>query len=123
MKERLLGIVAILFFLVISTPAQAITGSLLLEACENGAAEQVETWTMDLGFCVGRIGGAVDGLHLFDRNHVFCLPKGVETKQQQRVVIQYLQENPQELHNWDISLIINAMAEAFPCKETEPNAK
>ena len=123
MKKHLLGILVVLFFLVISTPTQAATGSMLLESCENGDAGQVQSWQIDLGFCVGRIGGAVDGLHLFDRNHVFCLPREVEFKQQKRVVIKYLRGNPQRLHEWDITLIIFAMAEAFPCKETEPNAK
>jgi len=50
---------------------------------------------------------------------LFCAPDGVISGQAARIVIKYLRDHPEELHQPDYALTIAALHAAFPC----PNKK
>ena len=46
----------------------------------------------------------------------FCLPgDGIPVIQAVRVVVKYLSDNPQDLHEDGMALTINALKASFPC--------
>ena len=123
MKTLVQSFIVALFVLVMSMPAQAITGNKLLEVCEDGEDQSLSTHFQNNAYCAGYITGITDGLRYLDFENRFCLPKGVTHGQTQKVVVKYLRENPQRLHEHYVPIILSALKEAFPCKETEPSVK
>lgn len=68
----------------------------------------------------GECGGTVDSL-LFLRESLpdgfkVCHPKGVTSAQAVRVVVNYLQAHPQDLHQPFRILAMTALSQAWPCK-------
>ena len=112
-----------LFILAMSMPAEAITGNKLLEDCEKSEDQSLPARFQHGAFCAGYVTGVTDGLFHLDYENRFCLPKGVTHGQTQKVVVKYLRENPQRLHEHYVPIILSALKEAFPCKETEPSVK
>lgn len=47
----------------------------------------------------------------------YCLPNNISMHQQILVLLKYLKENPQFLHEPAINLVLNAFSESFPCKD------
>ena len=47
----------------------------------------------------------------------FCIPNGVDAGQKARVVVNYLEANPNELHNHKGGLVWSALKKAFPCSQ------
>lgn len=74
------------------------------------------------GFCAGYVQGMSDlntihsvfyaGKVKFD----ICMPQNVNNAQRVRVLIKYLEENPEKLHESEAELVWQAYAKAFPCK-------
>ena len=50
---------------------------------------------------------------------IVCLPEGLEVSQLVRVIIEYLNEHPKDLNRPAFMLITNALAETFPCPQTQ----
>lgn len=117
MKILFQSFIAVLFILTMSLPAQAITGNDLLADCEKGEDQSLPNRHHYYAYCSGYITGVVDGLSYLDFQKRFCLSKGVTHGQATKVVIKYLKENPQRLHEGYASIILSALKEAFPCKE------
>jgi len=89
------------------------TGSSILETCES------EVW-YNKGYCSGYIIGVsdtADTLALWDGSPVLiCIPDGVTAGQLWKVVVKYLNENPEKLHFAADSLVLAALEGAFPCE-------
>jgi len=77
------------------------------------------------GICFGKVGGVVDAgtiINAFaeskghNKQDVYCVPDDVSTAQATRVVVKYLKEHSEDLHQRDTALIVTALKEAFPCK-------
>jgi len=62
------------------------------------------------------IAGAVDGMLYIDTRQLFCVPQKVTTSQLKKILVNYLNANPERLHENYVPLILSAMREAFPCK-------
>ncbi|WP_223592418.1 Rap1a/Tai family immunity protein [Pseudomonas sp. A-R-19] len=109
-----------------SGAAMAMDGNELLEGCQamiqtddTGEAPPVNL-IIGAGQCLGIVEGV--RMTMFYLNGSLpeaarvCFPKGVTTGQGARVVVKYLKDNPEELHEDATSLIFFAYHKAFPCK-------
>lgn len=72
-------------------------------------------------WCTGYISGITDGLRiapeLLGQRPFFCMPqKGVSNDQIIRVIVKYLRENPEQLHQSGRSSALVALTKAFPCR-------
>lgn len=77
---------------------------------------------VQMGSCTGFMQG-ITNANLFYQDHLkgrglyFCLPeKGISNGQAARIVVKWLQEHPEELHNDAIVLAMVAFSSAFPCR-------
>jgi len=95
------------------------SGNEMLKMCEAYFSETGSV--VDANVCVGYVTGIHDGQIVFsgwgDMKKTICLPgSGVKGGQLVRIVIKYLQENPEDLHLTAGSLVVNALVIAFPCE-------
>lgn len=104
---------ALAILMVLSSPVHAAgiaAGNVLLEQCESRDNSVYE------GACYGFITGVYDTSDGKTWNgKTYCSPKGVTTGQLVKVVIKWLNEHPEALHNTAASLVQAAFLEAFPC--------
>ena len=127
MRHALLIVVALVAFAEVATFGQpdGTTGSGLLEQCEL----MLKTMDMPIAgpgsptgfdaFKGGRCNGMVHATLQIVRsasNWRTCVPEAVAVEQATRVVIRYLEEHPERLHESDVSLLIRALQDAFPCE-------
>ena len=84
---------------------QQQTGSWLSSACEEAVATSGST-------CLTYVTGVFDALRLLQ---VVCAPAGVTNDQAARVVLKFLRDNPQRLHEHRVVLTVEALVRAFPC--------
>lgn len=103
-------------------------GNLLLQQCKDALTVLdggVGKSAFGGGVCLGKIDGALDGIEM-SRGYYsglsgktlppfICRPETVTKEQQLRIVVKYLKENPEKLHEPEVSSIALAMAFAFPC--------
>jgi hypothetical protein len=123
-----------LFFISVLPAFAETTGNDVLERCQtalhlydNNTATGGEH--MDAGWCSGWVGGTLElsMLHNEWTGFVkekptilhFCVPgSGVPVIQGIRVVVKYLKEHPEQLHQDGMGLTVAALKDAFPCKES-----
>ncbi len=68
-------------------------------------------------WAAGKAYGVKDIAAKYERLMVFCVPEGKVTRLQKiRVVVKYLEDHPEKLHEPPSVLITRALNEAFPCK-------
>ena len=113
--------VVTLFVLSMSVYVEAMTGNKLMENCEKYDVEVSQQDYTETGYCAGYITGTIYGMGYFisflDYENRFCMPtKNLQHGQMVKVVIKYLKDNPQRLHENYTHLIFSAVSEAFPCK-------
>ena len=103
-------------------------GNLLLQQCKDALTVMdggVGKSAFGGGVCMGKIDGALDGIEM-SRGYYsalsgktlspfICRPETVTKEQQLRIVVKYLTDNPEKLHQNDVTSIAMAMAFAFPC--------
>ena len=100
-------------------------GSALLRSC--GAAVRLsdgarlsDAETVQAVHCAGYVSGFLDALALLRWKGgatPVCVPAaGIENDQAARIVVKYLRQHPERLHESGRILLITAIAEAFPCK-------
>jgi len=94
-----------------SSQAAYVDGNSLLSKCEGG----------NESYCIGYLAGINDGyLAAFNWGDIkeksFCVPDGATQGQLQRVAINGLKANPQNLHLVASSLVMNIFVAAFPCE-------
>ncbi|MBN1577389.1 MAG: hypothetical protein JW913_12600 [Chitinispirillaceae bacterium] len=113
--------------LVIFTSNAQYTGNDLLRGCkyivrsENGEeldgyeAVQVSFW---LGYLSGHTDSKVVQEKFCSKIGPYCFPsKGVENQQIARIVIKYLEDNPEKLHYSARLLLGGALVKYFPCEQ------
>ena len=120
-------ICSLLFLFTLSSSSNAFTANQLLEFCQ---AEEYQSKykgnDIDVseaykgGLCTGFINGfnqsnaAFGTIYRLEKGPL-CLPKGMKISQQSKVLIKFLENNPDKLH-WNAgTLFFAAMREAFPC--------
>ena len=119
-----LGLLALTLFLC--TPARSETGNGLLQACEaleRGMRISGDTIQLparaDVHKCWGYMAAVQDLSLAVDETgkHLLGSCPGPNTKLTQliRVFTNYARTHPQELHEMAPVLVLNAMAQAFPC--------
>lgn len=94
-----------------------------LEKAAERAARPDEPDVEDAGFDIGQCLGLVSGVwhtHMlmvdeFGGDVAFCPSREISTGQMARIVNAYLEENPDELSNWDTVLIMRAFMASYPC--------
>jgi hypothetical protein len=75
---------------------------------------------LEAGYCLGLLSG-VANMNAFwqhytkDTSMFFCLPPDSVTNQWMRIVVKYLQEHPERLHEEATTLASLAFTSAFPC--------
>jgi len=93
-----------------------VTGNDLIRLCE-GAAEAVAS--ADQGYCRGLITGAIQitrtGEYQRSGLNYPCVPSNATFSQMIRVVLRYLEDNPERLHLPDYVLAVEAALAGFPC--------
>ncbi len=100
-----------------------ISGSQLLDYCLQ-ARDKERTASHEAGRCFGFISGVTD-LHdiLISEGIVkpsYCPPGNVSLIRMVNVVVEYLQQHPEDLHYSASSLVMAAYADAFPCARPHP---
>jgi len=89
--------------------AQMSAGDLLQECTAKGDASKLA--------CSFYIEGFMDGVEMAsNRTRDICWPKGVSVYQAVLVVVKWLKDHPEDLHNTARLQIMKALMNAFPCK-------
>ena len=119
MKYATLLVLTVLLFLVCPVAQENqpsyTDGNSLLPTCK-AAIDSADnpTWrnsheAFNAGYCIGLVKGVS-----FSSPHV-CPAKGVKFLQEARVVVKYLEDNPQILNLDETVLTETALSKAFPC--------
>jgi hypothetical protein len=91
-------------------------GNEILDRCE---AALINSNSEKAGVCYGYIAGIVDAEASYQARNVkdanICLPKGTTNTELARLVVYELRKTPDKLHLEASRLVINILAEAFPC--------
>ena len=98
----------LVYFMLLSHAAWAMfeTGNDLLSICEDSDA-------FGQGACRGFIMGVSD---MSQEQPWYCKPRDLSDRQLVNIIIQSLNEHPDDLYNKPHSLVQEAFLEAFPCK-------
>jgi len=88
-------------------------------AADSGIKFSTDSYT-DIGWCLGYVEGVRNTAHIyqaiFKDNKVYCIPQGVENGQIIRVILKYLNDHPNMLHEHESLLTMMAIREAFTCE-------
>jgi Rap1a immunity proteins len=83
------------------------------EGCKAAATERIPVdVALKAGFCTGIVEGLMWSLPGWG---IVCLPKGVITGQGLKVLVKYMDDHPEELHERTAELAFRAFAKAWPC--------
>lgn len=86
-------------------------GAEMLSLCEStdvGERNECGDWLMG-------VADTLEVMKYWGHYKDMCIPRGAMTSQLRKVVIQELNKEPESLHLGAGSLVVNALAEAFPC--------
>ena len=118
---KYIQVVLSLCLLVAALASYGQTGDNLQKNCRaalalsNGQAANL----YNAGVCTGTVKGAMDMAasykNLADAN-VICFPESITTGQNIKIVMDYLDNHPQELQKRQGPLIYVALKDAFPCR-------
>ena len=115
MRHLLSRVLALVVTLSISMGSAAWTGNDLQKYC----ADEDDGYTFNL--CRGFIRGAFDGHNvvsaIYKKDDVFCLPEEVTVGQVAKVVLKYLENHPEMLHEMAVGVVYAALFRAFPCED------
>ncbi|MBT3304876.1 MAG: hypothetical protein HN377_00165 [Alphaproteobacteria bacterium] len=85
-----------------------------LPGCQDFVEGTKVASDIEVGFCVGRVGGIWSMLTVFEE---VCSPKGVTNKQIVQVIIQYITQRPARMHERFDLLALEALRLAWPCEK------
>jgi hypothetical protein len=119
MKRRLLILIIVFCYLSISSALASDSGDKLLWGLTGKAADGLEAVT-DRAFYYGYVSGIVDSYRfLSDFNpeiRFICLPKqGISNEQAVQIIVKWLKNHPDRLHEPAKLLVLEALSGAFPC--------
>jgi hypothetical protein len=123
-------ILIIFLFALILIPSSSVAelgftdGNKILSSCNELIKiidSQLELDSFEAGRCWGYISASTDIYKVmkYGSSGIVCLPEGLEVSQLVRVIIEYLNEHPKDLNRPAFMLITNALAETFPCPQTQ----
>jgi hypothetical protein len=92
--------------------AEVLDGAKLFTDCRDGDNPSARDSPYKWGACFGYINGVADALVPAG---VYCLPAGVKAGQVLDVAKLYIQDHPDKRYLPAPQLIVNALAEKFPC--------
>jgi len=131
-KNWLAPIAVVFLFMAVVPAFGEIRGNDVLDSCQiavrnfddNGgpAGER-----FDAGWCSGWVNGALELTKLHNERTTlikekptllqFCVGvPGIPVIQAMRIVVKYLKEHPEQLHEDGMGLTVTALKDAFPCK-------
>lgn len=102
--------------------AHAGNGNELLSHCQSAERFLDEKGNFDekAAYCVGLMDGVKSSLILLKAStgsdQMGCLPRNLSNAQGIRVLLKYLREKPENLHQEGSVLTMIALINAFPCK-------
>jgi hypothetical protein len=85
-----------------------VRGNQLYEWCTNASSPDA---------CNAYVIGVIDKQEVTDGTKVFCVETHVTIGQASDVVREYLRQHPERRHHQAASLVDDALAAAFPCKD------
>lgn len=97
--------------------SQTLTGLTLREDCATvGRVHLSADEYARQNACLFYVAGVVDGLEAGEGILRPCVPNEATLGETALVVSKYLNRYPERLHSTPVSLVIDALATAFPCK-------
>lgn len=124
-------IIAALILLMTTAPAMAVkrSGNDLLVDCTNLIkTESIESVSRDhvlgMGYCIGIIDGLVTFNYIYEsvlqaeggiELLQMCLPQRISTRNLATVIVDYIAENPDQLHSSGQALAAQALIANYPC--------
>src|SRR4051812_12219896 len=98
---------------------KALSGEVLLKHCES-ALQEGAPQSFEAGVCIGILQTLAYMQPLLDPKYGkagYCLPPGSPHEQEVRVVVTYLQSHPERRQEEGSTLALDALHQAFPCKQ------
>ena len=92
-------------------PEPGITGNTMLPRCREAAIGKVDSWAG--GYCVG----ALVGMAFAAAGREICRPSGASPQQMAKVVVRFMEQHPERLHESFLALAATALFSAFPCSK------
>jgi len=92
-------------------------GNSLLKNCKALDSQDTRN-LMGIGLCAGYLQGVSDLNGFYEVSKLptfFCMPDKVSYGQKAKVVIKYLEDHPEKLHEIDGGLVLSSFVDAFPC--------
>ena len=117
---RLILLLMLVFAFAIPAHAAMNTGSDLLRACEIAVDQSFDvniTQAMEGGFCMGLAASFIDLDRVSGTDVKWCVPERVTVGQGIRVLLKYMNANPEKLHLNSIIVAALAFQSSFPCNE------
>lgn len=116
--------VVLISLLIVSAPAEARNiGELRQECLKAIVATDERDFKLDdamsIGFCFGYMNGVSDTLVLLEltQRAKICLPERRTNVQLARVFVAWADKHPESHHKHPSIGVLEAMVEAFPCKD------
>jgi hypothetical protein len=95
------------------------SANFMVPACQRFLASfprSTPSETFDEGVCAGVMRGLYGVTELLLPQIKSCPPNGVTSEQMVRVVVSYIERRPERMHENFVSLAIEAVHQAWPCK-------
>jgi hypothetical protein len=126
LKRKSLVCLAVLCFPLLgmgqSESGGALTGLNLREDCAMVGQMRLSAGDYaQQNACLFYVSGVVDGFEMGEGSPKFCIPQEATLGEMALVVSKYLNRYPERLHSTPVSLVIDALATAFPCEASPPN--
>src|SRR2546430_10833567 len=139
--EVLVLLVTATAFVVAEEARSTTDGNALLRQCTYALrADEEPTPNIGLGgafsagLCIGLVQGMLDLNTAYTAYYqatnnttrpLFCVPVGASIASEQgvRIILRYLQTNPERLHQTGSVLALQALREAFPCPTAPPQPR
>ena len=126
-----LTMIVVLSFVMTAAPAMAVERSandLLVDCTNLIKTESMESVSKDhvlgMGYCIGIIDGFVTFNYIYEsvlqtEGKIdllqMCLPQRISTRKLATVIVKYIAENPDQLHNSGQALAAQALIAEYPC--------
>ena len=125
---RVAGLVAVAVCLIHSSAfAQTLRGDQLLMMLTDESSSGMQA-NVNHYRAMGYIQGLLDSYTVFSTRDssldIYCMPEqGVSSAQARILIVKWLREHPQRLHEQARLLVFHALAEAFPCRKSPTDRK
>lgn len=125
-------LIPMLYLLILLIPSSVhsqniIDGNMLLNECSFELKDNIpnsdSVGLAHRAFCIGYLSGVKNLGSLYaawiqgtQKKPLFCTPYEVTTGQIIRVVVKFLNDHPERLHEHALFMVVDAMGQAFPCE-------